>query len=225
MLSSPQLLGKYKIDNMRKHSCVCPICTTLSRGRAKFTCMSLDDLCHLWTVWSINRTQGVTMIRFILTVPYTSFSGQGVSHALQYIIGKGRGKSENFSLHKRYYCRLTESDQVKGFFSVIDLQYILYSTEVRKISFRSVKRKVLSDLPAWNQLKKVLGLIRPSRHSSLFRLHQNNNNNKVYSPVGWSDFWENKLNTRLFVPCFSTPHSKISLVLLFLALQDLSNLN
>ena len=103
-------------------------------------------------------------------------------------LGREEAKVRIFPFHKIYYCRLTESDQVKGFFSVIDLQYILYSTEVRKISFRSVKRKVLSDLPAWNQLKKVLGLIRPSRHSSLFRLHQNNNNNKVYSPVGWSDF-------------------------------------
>ena len=82
------------------------------------------------------------MIRFILTVLYTSFSGQGVSHALQYIIGKGRGKSENFSLHKRYYCRLKESDQVKGFFSVIDLQYIQNWSEENLIPFGQAESSV-----------------------------------------------------------------------------------
>jgi hypothetical protein len=30
-------------------------------------------------------------------------------------------------------------------------------------------------LPAWNQLKKVLELMRPSCHSSLLRLRSNNN--------------------------------------------------
>ena len=207
---------------MRKHNCVCPICTTLSRGRAKFTCMSLDDLCHLWTVWSINRTQGVTMIRFILTVLYTSFSGQGVSHALQYIIGKGRGKSENFSLHKRYYCRLTESDQVKGFFSVIDLQYIQYWSEENLIPFGQAESSVwfacmepVEEGSGTNQTLPPLLTVQATPKQQ----------QQQGVPVRWSDFLRKKLDTRPVVPYFSTPNSKISLLLLFLALQDLSNLN